>query len=137
MHIARHVPDFAGKEAKHRCIPRARLDGPEPQIEIRLPKGTGHRLASAAPRRLAAEVELVTPEREGWMVGTESFHDTRGSVYLELADANVHRGRAGWRSSRGSWGELRAAAGGGQLSPTQTKRRAAGRPHDEPRRRHP
>ncbi len=59
----------------------------EPQIEIRLPKGTSHRLVSAALHKLAADVELATPERERWVVQTESFYDARGRVYLELADA--------------------------------------------------
>ena len=36
------------------------------------------------PTRL---VELATPERERWIVQTESFYDARGRVYLELADA--------------------------------------------------
>jgi hypothetical protein len=30
---------------------------------------------------------LATPERERWIVQTESFYDARGRVYLELADA--------------------------------------------------
>ena len=59
----------------------------EPQIEIRLPKGTSHRLVSAALHQLAADVELATPERERWIVQTESFYDARGRVYLELANA--------------------------------------------------
>ena len=36
---------------------------------------------------LAADVELATPERERWIVQTESFYAARGRVYLELADA--------------------------------------------------
>ena len=59
----------------------------EPQIEILLPKGTNHRLVNAALHKLAAEIELATPERERWIVQTESFYDARGRVYLELADA--------------------------------------------------
>ena len=59
----------------------------EPQIEIRLAKGTSHRLVSAALHQLASDVELATPERERWIVQTESFYDARGRVYLELADA--------------------------------------------------
>lgn len=42
---------------------------------------------NAALHKLAAEVELTTPERERWIVQTESFYDARGRVYLELADA--------------------------------------------------
>jgi len=59
----------------------------EPQIEIRCPKGTNHRLVNVALHKLAADVELATPERERWIVQTESFYDARGRVYLELADA--------------------------------------------------
>jgi len=58
-----------------------------PQIEIRLPKRTSHRLVNAAVHKLAADVELATPERERWVVQTESFYDARGRVYVELADA--------------------------------------------------
>ena len=65
----------------------SRYGSPEPQIEIRPPKSTNHRLVSAALHKLAAEVELATPERERWVVQTESFYDARGRVYLELADA--------------------------------------------------
>ena len=69
----------------------------EPQIEIRIPKDKSHRLVSAALHKLAADVELATPERERWIVQTESFYDARGRVYLELADATpaeVERGMA-------------------------------------------
>ncbi len=59
----------------------------EPQIELRLPKGASHRLVNAAIHKLAADLELATPERERWIVQTESFYDARGRVYLELADA--------------------------------------------------
>jgi hypothetical protein len=59
----------------------------EPQIEIRLPKGTNHRRVNAALHKLAADVELATPEKERWIAQTESFYDARGRVYLELADA--------------------------------------------------
>ncbi|MFP2963274.1 hypothetical protein ACLEPN_37330 [Myxococcus sp. 1LA] len=65
----------------------SRYGTPEPQIEICLPKGTSHRLVSAALHKLAADVELATPERERWVVQTESFYDACGRVYLELADA--------------------------------------------------
>ncbi len=54
----------------------------EPQIEIRLPKGPGHRLVSAALHQFAADVELATPERERWIVQTECFYDARGRKRL-------------------------------------------------------
>ena len=60
---------------------------PEPQIALRFPKGTSYRVVKAALHKLAADVELATPERERWIVQTESFYDARGRVYLELADA--------------------------------------------------
>ncbi len=75
----------------------SRYGTPEPQIEIRLPKGASHRQLSAELHRLAAEVELATPERERWLVQTERFYDGRGRVYLELADgsaAEAERGMA-------------------------------------------
>lgn len=50
-------------------------------------KGTSYRIVKAALHELAADVELATPERERWIVQTESFYDARGRVYLELADA--------------------------------------------------
>jgi len=59
----------------------------EPQIEIRFPKATSHRVVNAALHRLAAEVELATPSRERWLVQTETLANGRGRVYLELADA--------------------------------------------------
>ena len=59
---------------------------PEPQIEICLAKGAHYRLVSTTLHKLAADVELATPVRENWIVQTESLHDGRGRVYLELAD---------------------------------------------------
>jgi hypothetical protein len=83
----------------------------EPQIEIRLPKGTSHRLVSAALHKLAADVELATPERERWIVQTESFYDARGLVYLELAErtlrAVAHAGT--WAEQRAAWATLSPA----------------------------
>ena len=65
----------------------SRYGTPEPQIALRFPKGTSYRVVKAALHKLAADVELATPERERWIVQTESFYDARGRVYLELADA--------------------------------------------------
>ena len=45
----------------------------EPQIEIRLPKGTSHRLVNAALHKLAADVEPATPTRESRFVQTDNF----------------------------------------------------------------
>lgn len=65
------------------------------RVEIRLTNGTIHRLVSAALHKLAADVELATPERERWIVQTESFCDARGRVYLELADATPTQAERG------------------------------------------
>ena len=65
----------------------SRYGTPEPQIALRFPTGTSYRVVKAALHKLAADVELATPERERWIVQTESFYDARGRVYLELADA--------------------------------------------------
>jgi hypothetical protein len=68
---------------------------PQPQIEVQLPKGTSHRALNATIHELAAEIELATPAREGWIVQTEKLGPTRGRVYLELASARpaeVERG---------------------------------------------
>ena len=48
-----------------------------------------------ARHKLAADVELATPERERWIVQTESFYDARGRVYLELADATPAEAQRG------------------------------------------
>ena len=66
----------------------SRYGTPEPQVEVRLPKGTSFRRLQAALHRLAAEIELATPARESWVVQTEATSDERGRVYLELADGN-------------------------------------------------
>jgi hypothetical protein len=49
--------------------------------------GTSYRVLNAALYELAAEIELATPAREGWLVQTERLGPTRGRVYLELGSA--------------------------------------------------
>ncbi len=66
----------------------SRYGTPEPQIEVRLPKGTSFRRLHAALHRLAAEIELATPVRESWVVQTDATSDERGRVYLELANGD-------------------------------------------------
>jgi hypothetical protein len=61
----------------------------------------------AALHKLAAKVELATPERERWIVQTVSFYDARGRVYLELSTRSRPRPRARWRCSR-RWSTERA-----------------------------
>lgn len=68
---------------------------------------------SAALHKLAANVELATPDRERWIVQPESFHDARGRVYLELADATHAEAERG--ASRSCWAE-------GQTSSPQPRR---------------
>jgi hypothetical protein len=70
----------------------------EPQIEIRLPKGTSHRLVSAALHQLAADVELATPERERWIVQTTPAVACTSS----WPTRRPTRPSGGWRCSR-SW----------------------------------
>ncbi len=59
----------------------------EPQIALRFPKGTHHRVVKAALLKLAADVELATPASEGWLVNIEEYSDASGRVYLELVNA--------------------------------------------------
>lgn len=68
-------------------LAESRYGSPEPQIELRFPKGTSHRVVKAALHTLAADVELATPANERWIVHTETYYDDRGRVHLELAEA--------------------------------------------------
>lgn len=64
---------------------KSRYGTPEPEIDLRMRKGTHHRKTSAALHKLAAAVELATPVGEGWRVQIESSEsDDAGRVYLEL-----------------------------------------------------
>ena len=65
----------------------SRYGNPEPQIALRFPKGTHHRVVKAALLKLAAELELATPANEGWLVNIKEYCDASGRVYLELSDA--------------------------------------------------
>ena len=66
------------------AILASRFGNPGPQLEIRLPRGSNHRVVKAELHRLAAVLELATPADESWAVHIEAFHDARGRVYLEL-----------------------------------------------------
>lgn len=69
----------------------------QPQIEVRMPKGTHYRVAKATLLKLAAEVELATPSTERWIVQLSDHAETSGWVYLELGDgsqAEAERGMA-------------------------------------------
>ncbi|WP_253816586.1 hypothetical protein [Myxococcus xanthus] len=67
----------------------ARHGIPQPYIEVRFPKDTRQRRLSPALHRLYADVEMATPESEGWDVRIELLPDvfifSGGRVYLELA----------------------------------------------------
>lgn len=68
---------------------------PEPEIEVRYPRGTHFRRLHVALHLIAAEVELATPAGERWCVQTEGTSDERGRVFLELSDgtpAEANRG---------------------------------------------
>lgn len=73
---------------------------PKPQIEVRLPPGSSHRAVLAELHKVAAEVELATPDSETWSVHLELGWDWRaanGRVYLELdraTGAEADRGLA-------------------------------------------
>lgn len=70
---------------------------PQPQIEIRMPRGTHHRRLLAALHLLAAEAEAATPVGERWCVQIEAATNERGRVYLELAvggEGEAERGLA-------------------------------------------
>jgi hypothetical protein len=69
----------------------------QPQIEVRMPKGTHFRVAKATLLKLAAELELATPTTEHWIVQISDHAETSGWVYLELGDgsqAEAERGMA-------------------------------------------
>ena len=72
-----------------------RYGTPEPQIEVRMPKGTHFRKLRAALHMLAGESELATPASEGWVVQTDATSDLRGRIYLELVDGNAEEAKRG------------------------------------------
>ncbi len=65
----------------------SRYGSPQPQLEVRFPKGTPFRRVNAALHQLAAEIELATPASERWNVEIDVYYDACGRVYLELSDA--------------------------------------------------
>lgn len=73
---------------------------PEPQIELRVPKGTHYRKLDAALHALAAELELATPASETWVVGIQAFNDDRGRVYLELVKGEAAEAQRGMEMLR-------------------------------------
>ncbi|MCC6649384.1 MAG: hypothetical protein IT374_27915 [Polyangiaceae bacterium] len=75
---------------------RSRWGGtPEPEIEVRYPRGTSHRRLHAALHLIAAEVEVSTPAGERWCVQIDSTSDERGRVYLELSDGTPAEAKRG------------------------------------------
>ena len=73
----------------------SRYGTPEPQIEVRMPKGTHFRKLHAALHMLAAESELATPASEKWVVQTDATSDLRGRIYLELLDGDEQEAKRG------------------------------------------
>lgn len=75
---------------------RGRYGNVEPQIYVSFPRHTGHRVVRATLLRLAADVELATPQGAQWVVQIESYY-AAGRVYLELVQSTrdeVARGMA-------------------------------------------
>lgn len=68
---------------------RSSYETPQPQIEVRFPAGSYHRVVKASLYRLAAEIETATAAREHWNVEIEVFGDTWGRVYLELSKGDA------------------------------------------------
>ncbi len=73
----------------------SRYGNPEPQIEVRMPKGTHYRKISAVLHMLTAELELATPTHERWCVQTDATSDERGRVYLELSESTTDEAKRG------------------------------------------
>jgi hypothetical protein len=63
-----------------------RYGNPEPQMRLRFPKDTHYRVMKATLHKLAAELELATPETERWCVQAEDYYDG-GRIYLDLSEA--------------------------------------------------
>ena len=71
----------------------------EPQIEIRLPKGTSHRLVSAALHKLAADVELAQVGGDAGRAGDGGVEDGIGGAHARslcearssAQDADIYR----------------------------------------------
>jgi hypothetical protein len=73
----------------------SRYGTPQPEVEVRFPRGTHYRKASAALHALAAILELATPTNEGWVVVVDPHGDEVGHVYLELVDGGYPEARRG------------------------------------------
>jgi hypothetical protein len=65
----------------------SRSGHPLPVLDVRLPRGSHHRLVSATLHELAAKVERATAAGEGWVIYTEQHADEGGRVVVELAQA--------------------------------------------------
>ena len=77
------------------ALTTSRFGAREPEMVIRLPKGTHYRRVHAALHMVAAEVNLATPASERWCVQTEVFGDEGGRVYLELSRATEGEAQRG------------------------------------------
>lgn len=79
--------------------PRSEYGTPQPTIRVRFPADVHFRIVKAAALRLAAEIELATPNGESWVVQLGDC-DRSVRVYLELADGNARETTAAWNLLR-------------------------------------
>ncbi|QQR46154.1 hypothetical protein JKA73_08635 [Myxococcus xanthus] len=99
---SRHGGQTAATEPKNATLNlslgKNRYGTPQPQVDIRLPRGSSHRETSAMLYTFAASLELRTPTSERWIVQTELLAEANhGRIYLELAEgdhAEAMRGMA-------------------------------------------
>jgi hypothetical protein len=68
----------------------SRYGTPQPQIEVRFPRGTEERKTQAALHTILAIAELATASSEQWTVGvdTHRYGSESGRVYVELAEGD-------------------------------------------------
>lgn len=66
----------------------------EPQIVVRFPRGTSHRVVKAELHKLAAAAEAATPENESWCINIEAFNEG-GYLHLELTTATPEEAERG------------------------------------------
>ena len=79
----------------------SRYGHPQPVLDVRLPRGTHHRLVSATLHELAAKAERATAAGERWVIHTEQHVDEGGRVELAQAtDAEAARALAMLRGLR-------------------------------------
>lgn len=78
-------------------VAHSRYETPQPQVELRYPRGTHYRVVRAALYALASELESATSVRDRWVIEVDAFGDERGRVFLDLiqgSEPEVERGLA-------------------------------------------